>query len=120
MKRKRKFLAVLVCSTTTIGLFQVPSQADIYDAIVICEVTGLRSGQLALRHEPHGEPFAGLNNGNVVRAYGGTIAPDNSIWDYVKVLDRPNPQVEGYEGYVNSDYLYCRWYTEDGTLIREG
>jgi hypothetical protein len=117
---KHKFLAILACSAATLGLFPVPSQADIYDAIVICEVTGLRSGQLALRHEPHGQPFAGLNNGNVVRAYGGTIAADGSIWDHVKILEGPNAQVEGYEGYVNSNYLYCRWYAEDGTLIREG
>lgn len=116
---KRKFFAILACTTATLGLFQFPGQADIYDAIVICEVTGLRSGQLALRHEPNGQPFAGLNNGNVVQAYGGEIAPDGSIWDYVRVIDGPNAQVEGYEGYVNSNYLYCRWYDEDGNLIRE-
>ncbi|MDB9314121.1 hypothetical protein PN462_13500 [Spirulina sp. CS-785/01] len=102
----------------TIGLSNV-ARADIYDATVICTVRGLQQGQLALRPEPNGQPFAGLDNGNVVRAYSGSIGADGKIWEYVRVLDGPNNQVTGREGYVNGNYLSCRWYDQNGNLIRE-
>ncbi|WP_204104697.1 MULTISPECIES: hypothetical protein [Spirulina sp. CCY15215] len=95
------------------------TRADIYDATVICTVRGIQSGQLALRPEPNGSPFAGLNNGNVVRAVGGTLDANGTVWEDVIVIDGPNSQVEGRRGYVNGNYLSCKWYDEQGNLIRE-
>lgn len=94
-------------------------RADIYDATVICTVRGLTQGQLALRPRPNGSPFAGLNNGNIVQAWGGTLDRNGTVWEDVTVLEGPNARVEGRRGYVNGDYLSCKWYDEDGNLIRE-
>ncbi|MFL9458990.1 SH3 domain-containing protein [Tolypothrix bouteillei VB521301_2] len=117
--KKFPILAVALIATQAI-IFQ--AKADIYDAIVYCQVEGIRTGQLALRNEPNGKPFAGLNNGNQVQATAGTLSPDrngsNSTWEYVKVLQGPNRQVNGRQGWVNSDYLSCNWYDENGTFIR--
>ena len=75
-----------------------------------CRVTGIRTGQLALRPDPDGKPFAGLNNGNIVEALIGTgkfVRLNGVVWYYVKVVQGPNSQVNGREGWVNSDYLNC-------------
>ncbi|BAZ41652.1 hypothetical protein NIES4101_76190 [Calothrix sp. NIES-4101] len=81
------------------GLFlQTPSAS----ATPICTVTGIQTGQLALRFSPNGKSRAGLNNGNQVvpiQARGN--------WFYVRVISGPNNRVTGLKGWVNSNYLYC-------------
>ena len=116
---KLKTVLPLAGATLLLSLFPRAGRADIFDAIVICQVTGIRQGQLALRPAPHGEPFAGLDNGNLVRALGGTLGEEGTVWYEVKVLQGPNPRIEGRQGFANAQYLRCRWYAEDGTLIRD-
>jgi len=70
---------------------------------VYCDVTNLRSGQLALRYTPGGKVKAGLDNGNTVQF----LSRGDSPWVYVRVLDGPNASVNGLEGWVNSNYLSC-------------
>ncbi|MDJ0582315.1 SH3 domain-containing protein [Crocosphaera sp.] len=67
-----------------------------------CEVINIQRGQLALRFNPNGESRAGLNNGNIVR-----FISQQNIWYKVKVVQGPNSQVNGLEGWVNSNYLSC-------------
>ena len=67
-----------------------------------CDVINISQGQLALRFTPDGESRAGLNNGNTVRPL-----QQQGIWSYVRVFDGPNSQVNGLEGWVNSNYLTC-------------
>lgn len=55
-----------------------------------------------MRYSPGGKSKAGLNNGDIVRLLGG-----DDYWAYVRVVDGPNSQVNGLEGWVNSDYLSC-------------
>lgn len=112
-------LSLLVLTGLGITFFSPQAHADIYDATVICTVRGLQRGQLALRPKPNGRPFAGLDNGNVVQAFAGTLDENGDIWDEVKVINGPNSQVEGRVGYVNSRYLSCKWYDEQGNLVRE-
>ncbi|OKH33801.1 hypothetical protein NIES2119_22085 [[Phormidium ambiguum] IAM M-71] len=112
-------LSLLIFTGLGISVFGNPARADIYDATVICRVRGLQQGQLALRPQPNGRPFAGLNNGNTVQAFAGTIDENNVIWDEVKVIKGPNSQLTGRVGYVNSKYLSCKWYDEQGNFIRE-
>ena len=67
-----------------------------------CSVTGIQTGQLALRLSPNGKSKAGLNNGNTVlpiRTQGN--------WSYVRVISGPNNRVNGLEGWVNSNYIAC-------------
>lgn len=68
----------------------------------ICSVINIQRGQLALRFNPNGSSRAGLNNGN-------TVLPlqRQGIWSYVRVMSGPNRQVNGLEGWVNSNYLSC-------------
>lgn len=68
----------------------------------LCYVTNIRSGQLALRHSPGGEAFAGLNNGNTVQYLRG-----DSPWYLVTVVNGPNGAVNGRTGWVNANYLDC-------------
>ncbi len=68
-----------------------------------CDVVNLQSGQLALRSSPNGKSKAGLNNGNTVR----WIKDGSTPWVYVRVINGPNRQVNGMEGWVNSSYLSC-------------
>jgi len=70
---------------------------------VYCDVTNLRSGQLALRYTPGGKVRAGLNNGNTVLF----LNQGDSPWVYVRVLNGPNASINGLEGWVNSNYLSC-------------
>lgn len=58
--------ALLILTGLGMNVFGNQARADIYDATVICRVRGLQQGQLALRPQPNGRPFAGLNNGNIV------------------------------------------------------
>ncbi|WP_107667788.1 SH3 domain-containing protein [Cyanothece sp. BG0011] len=69
---------------------------------IFCEVINIRTGQLALRFNPNGESRAGLNNGNIVR-----FIDQQNIWYKVKVIQGPNAQINGLEGWVNSGYLSC-------------
>lgn len=73
--------------------------------VVICEVTNIKTGQLALRFSPNGKSRAGLNNGNHVRFLKKNV----DHWFYVEVVDGPNSQVNGLKGWVNSNYLECWW-----------
>ena len=70
---------------------------------VSCDVVNIQSGQLAVRSSPNGRSKAGLNNGNTVRWIKDGSAP----WVYVRVINGPNRQVNGMEGWVNSNYLSC-------------
>jgi hypothetical protein len=72
--------------------------------IVNCEVSNIRTGQLALRFSSNGRSRSGLDNGNLVR-----FINERGIWFYVRVLQGPNPRVNGLEGWVNSNYLECFW-----------
>ncbi|MGY6529744.1 MAG: SH3 domain-containing protein [Cyanobacterium sp.] len=68
----------------------------------LCYVTNIRTGQLAVRHSPGGESFAGLNNGNTVQYIRG-----NSPWYLVTVVNGPNSAVNNRTGWVNANYLDC-------------
>jgi hypothetical protein len=70
---------------------------------VFCDVINIKTGQLALRFTPDGKARAGLNNGNVVK----WLKDGDSPWVYVRVIQGPNPRVNGLTGWVNSDYLSC-------------
>lgn len=70
---------------------------------VSCDVVNIQSGQLSVRFSPNGRSKAGLNNGNTVRWIKDGSAP----WVYVRVINGPNRQVNGMEGWVNSNYLSC-------------
>lgn len=118
-KNMKQQLTLTLFSLSLIAFLAPPSaKADIFDALVYCRVTGIRTGQLALRHQPNGAAHAGLDNGNLVQAFGGSITDDGKVWYEVTVLEGPNSQVEGKEGVVNADYLACEWYDFDGNLIR--
>jgi hypothetical protein len=67
-----------------------------------CDVVNIKTGQLALRFTPNGKSRAGLNNGNHV-----LLKKQDGIWAYVNVIRGANKQVEGLEGWVNSNYLSC-------------
>lgn len=70
---------------------------------VFCDVTNIKTGQLALRHSPNGQSRAGLNNGNTVKWLNKGRGP----WVYVRVMNGPNLAVNGLEGWVNENYLSC-------------
>jgi hypothetical protein len=67
-----------------------------------CDVVNIRSGQLALRNRPNGQPKAGLNNGNHVQ-----LLKQQGIWAYVTVFRGPNSRVQDMKGWVNSNFLSC-------------
>ncbi|MBD2773869.1 SH3 domain-containing protein [Iningainema tapete] len=70
--------------------------------LIECNVTGIQTGQLAVRISPGGKSRAGLNNGNQVR-----VIREQANWAYVEVERGPNSQVTGLQGWVNSNYLRC-------------
>lgn len=76
---RTSILPLLMLTGLGIVFFSNQARADIYDATVICTVRGLQQGQLALRPQPNGRPFAGLNNGNIVQAFTGTIDENNVV-----------------------------------------
>jgi hypothetical protein len=112
-----KFLSIF--SSTSIAIVAVMSsaKADIFDANVYCRVTGIRTGQLALRHDSTKTAFAGLSNGDRVQAIGGSPGKGNT-WYSIKILQGSNPKFNGKEGVVNAKYLTCDWYDFDGKFIR--
>ncbi|MCV3212987.1 hypothetical protein OGM63_05500 [Plectonema radiosum NIES-515] len=81
---------------------QIRLQSDGEDVEASCSVTGIQTGQLALRLSPNGKSKAGLNNGNTVLPIK---TQDN--WYYVRVISGPNNRVNGLEGWVNSNYIAC-------------
>ena len=115
----KNLLRLMIAAVASVSIV-LPASADIFDANVYCRVTGIRTGQLALRKEETRTAFAGLNNGDKVQAVGGSS--DNKvnkvIWYYVKVLQGGNSGINGKEGVVNSKYLTCDWYSLDGAFIR--
>lgn len=68
-----------------------------------CSVTNIKTGQLAVRKNPDGESIAGLDNDNVVQYLKG-----ENPWFYIRVINGPNSQVNGKEGWVNANYLNCQ------------
>ncbi|MEC4807224.1 MAG: hypothetical protein SAJ12_23170 [Jaaginema sp. PMC 1079.18] len=110
MKTSNRFFTTLTLCTSLILASTSASEAQRNWGWFRCEVTGIQRGQLAVRPEPAGEPFAGLNNGNTVAAMIGSgrwVALDNVVWYYVHILRGPNSGLNGREGWVNSDYLEC-------------
>ncbi|NEO85262.1 MAG: SH3 domain-containing protein [Spirulina sp. SIO3F2] len=73
---------------------------------VFCNVQDLQSGQLAVRFEPDGEAFAGLDNGDVVEVID-LDTPYDAVWYHIRIFESSDPSIEGREGYVNSNYLGC-------------
>jgi hypothetical protein len=76
----------------------------------LCEVTGLKSGQLALRTTAGGKPQAGLDNGNNITL----LKPDvvslqgrSTPWVNVRVTNSSNKRILGREGRINSEYIDC-------------
>ncbi|MBN3923850.1 hypothetical protein [Nostoc sp. NMS4] len=76
----------------------------------LCEVTGLQSGQLALRATAGGKPTAGLDNGNNITL----LKPDvvslqgrPTPWVNVRVTNSSNNRIVGREGWINSQYIDC-------------
>ncbi len=67
-----------------------------------CSVINITTGQLAVRKSPGGDAIAGLNNNNVVQYISGQMP-----WYYIRVIDGPNPRVNGITGWVNANYLDC-------------
>jgi hypothetical protein len=82
----------------------------------VCYVANLQQGQLAVRNSPGGEARAGLDNIDVVEVYR-----QQGDWACVRVLQGPNPQLTGIEGWVNRNYLECgselNCYRACGSLI---
>lgn len=68
-----------------------------------CSVTNIEKGQLAVRKNPDGESIAGLDNDNLVQYLKG-----EKPWFYIRVINGPNSQVNGKEGWVNANYLNCQ------------
>lgn len=94
-------LALFAASLTLVAALTLLINAQSASARYgVCYVSGIRTGQLALRFSPNGKSRAGLNNGNAVMPmrYSG-------IWTYVRVVSGPNRRVDGFEGWVNSSYL---------------
>ena len=81
---------------------QIQPQTQAKHSKSFCDVINISQGQLALRFTPGGESRAGLNNGNTVRPL-----QQQGMWSYVRVFDGPSSQVNGLEGWVNSNYLTC-------------
>jgi|GEM_PF-2777204 RNase P/RNase MRP subunit p29 len=76
----------------------------------LCEVTGVRSGQLALRATPGGKSKAGLDNANnvdLLKSNINTAQPSTISWIYVRVTNTSNRKIQGMEGWINSDFVIC-------------
>ncbi|MEH1864923.1 MAG: hypothetical protein V7K69_07920 [Nostoc sp.] len=76
----------------------------------LCEITGLQSGQLALRTTPGGKSTAGLDNGNNIILLKPDIVSLQgrpTPWVKVRVTNSPNNRILGREGWINSQYIDC-------------
>jgi hypothetical protein len=76
----------------------------------LCEVTGLQSGQLALRTTPGGKSTAGLENGNNIILLKPDIVSLQgrpTPWVNVRVTNSSNNRIVGREGWINSQYIDC-------------
>lgn len=89
-------------NATNLANDQVSESILLSQGRVFCVVARIRTGQLAVRFTPGGESRAGLNNGDTVR-----LLDFQGNWAYIRIVDGPNPQLNGVEGWVNSDYLDC-------------
>lgn len=98
------FSTITALSLTSMAAVATPLNPPVKIAQMqtFCDVVGLQRGQLALRFSPGGESRAGLNNGNSVEWLRG-----QGNWAYVRVIDGPNGNVDGLEGWVNASYLNC-------------
>ncbi|NJL64489.1 MAG: hypothetical protein HC903_25030 [Methylacidiphilales bacterium] len=97
--KKIAFFGAAITLAIAPGLFL---QTPPVSAQGVCTVTGIETGQLALRFKPNGKSRAGLDNGNEVRPIRW-----QGNWAYVQVLYGPNSRINGLKGWVNSNYLYC-------------
>jgi hypothetical protein len=76
----------------------------------LCEVTGLQSGQLALRASPSGKSTGGLDNGNNITLLKPDIVSLQgrpTPWVDVRVTNSLNNRVLAREGWINSGYIDC-------------
>ncbi|MDM9581778.1 MULTISPECIES: hypothetical protein [unclassified Nostoc] len=76
----------------------------------LCEVTGLQSGQLALRATAGGKSTTGLDNGNNITLLKPDIVSLQgrpTPWVEVRVTNSPNNRILGREGWINSEYILC-------------
>jgi hypothetical protein len=76
----------------------------------LCEVTGLQSGQLALRATAGGKTTAALDNGNNITLLKPDIVSLQgrpTPWVNVRVTNSPNKKIVGREGWINSQYILC-------------
>jgi hypothetical protein len=76
----------------------------------LCEVTGLKSGQLALRTTTGGKATAGLDNGNNITLLKPDIVSLQgrpTPWVKVRITNSPNKKILGREGWINSQYILC-------------
>ena len=96
-----KLSHLLMTIPVVLGLNITPVLTEKAIAQVSCSVTGIQTGQLALRFSPNGSSRAGLNNGNVVTL----LQRGSSPWVYVRVDG--NSRITGLKGWVNGDYLAC-------------
>ena len=97
--------SALACPVTRLETPHPAEQSEeflIGQGRMFCRVARIRTGQLAVRFSPGGESRAGLNNGNVVR-----VLEMRGDWYYIRIVDGPTRQLNGVEGWVNSDYLDC-------------
>ncbi|MEA5602620.1 hypothetical protein [Nostoc sp. UHCC 0252] len=75
-----------------------------------CQVTGLKSGQLALRATAGGQSTAGLNNGNnvtLLQPHIVSLQDPPTPWVNVRVTNTSNTRVVGREGWISSQYIDC-------------
>ncbi|BDI15357.1 hypothetical protein ANSO36C_11590 [Nostoc cf. commune SO-36] len=75
-----------------------------------CQVTGLKSGQLALRITAGGKSTAGLDNGNnvtLLQPHIVSLQDPPTPWVNVRVTNTSNTRVMGREGWISSQYIDC-------------
>ena len=76
----------------------------------LCEVTGLQSGQLALRATAGGESTTGLDNSNniiLLKPDIESLQGRPTPWVNVRVTNSANNRIVGTQGWINSEYIDC-------------
>ncbi|MFB2969398.1 WD40 repeat domain-containing protein [Aerosakkonema sp. BLCC-F183] len=97
-------VAIPLISLSVAGLnVSLTTKAHLIAQQATCTVINIQTGQLALRFTPNGNARAGIDKGNTV----ALLRRGSTPWVYVRVLEGPNSQVNGLEGWVNSGYLSC-------------
>jgi hypothetical protein len=97
-----KLTHLLMTIPVVLGLNITPVLTEKAIAQVSCSVTGIQTGQLALRYSPNGRSRAGLDNGNIVTL----LQQGSNPWVYVQV-NYADSGVTGLKGWVNGNYLTC-------------